>query len=72
SSEIHGLFPQEIESTTSSIKSDVLGFGSKTADSIEKQLDQSSNIIEEQIDSPIKLIEESKTSLSEKISNIKP
>ena len=72
SSEIHGLFPQEIESATSSIKTDVVGLSSKTVDSIEKGLDESSNIIEEKIDSPLNIIKTSKDSLTEKISNITP
>ena len=72
SSEIHDLFPQEIESVTTSIKNDVSGFSSKTVNLFENSLEQSSGVIKNNMDSPIDMIESSKDSLSEKILNITP
>jgi len=72
SSEIHGLFPETIETVTTSLKSDVTDLGSQTANSIEQGIDHSKNVLENNIDSPINMIESSKNTLTSKITEIKP
>lgn len=72
SSEIHGLFPETIETVTTSLKSDVTDLGSQTANSIEQGIDHSKNVIENNIDSPINMIESSKNTLTSKIVEIEP
>jgi len=72
SSEIHGLFPETVESVTTSLKSDVTDLGSQTANSIEQGIDHSKKVIENNMDSPIDMIESSKNTLSNKITQIKP
>ena len=72
SSEIHGLFPETIETVTTSLKSDVADLGSQTTTSIEQGIDHSKTVIENNIDSSTNMIESSKNTLTNKIIEIKP
>lgn len=71
SSELHDLFPESVETVTTSLKNDVSKLTSQTTDSIKKGIDHSSDVIGNNIDSPTNMLESSKNSLTNKFTEIK-